>query len=253
MEQLSIIGNGCTDIGYNRMVNEDYYGMNDYLFVLADGMGGHNAGEIASKLAVDHILRLIDFNKPSDFEEITDEIDVQEMIHTAIIKTNDIIYKESLQKIEYNGMGTTLVLALFQRPNKIHIANIGDSRAYRIRNEMIELLTQDHTITANLLRDGTITQIEAKNHPYRHYLSQSIGTSKDIKAYTKSVSIRSGDIILLCSDGLWNVLTNEEMITIFKKYSSAKKICKALIARAKELHSIDNISCIVITISTSRT
>ncbi|MDG6218013.1 MAG: Stp1/IreP family PP2C-type Ser/Thr phosphatase [Candidatus Thermoplasmatota archaeon] len=253
MEQLSISGNGCTDIGYNRMVNEDYYGMNDFLFVLADGMGGHNAGEIASKLAVEHILRFLDFNWTLDFDEITDEIDIQKKIHTAIIKTNNNIFKESLQRIEYKGMGTTLVLALFQRPNTMHIANIGDSRAYLIRNDMMERLTQDHTITANLLRDGTITQIEAKNHPYRHYLSQSIGTSQDVKAFTKSFSIRSGDNILLCSDGLWNVLTNEEMIRIFKKYSSSKKICNALIARAKELHSIDNISCIVLTISTSRT
>jgi len=123
MDHVTLHGYGCTDIGQNRSFNEDYYDMNTFLFVIADGMGGHNAGEIASKLAVESIMNFINCIGDSDFNKNSDEIQVQQIIHDAIVKTNETVFKKSLQKIEFKGMGTTLVLALFQKPNTIHVAN----------------------------------------------------------------------------------------------------------------------------------
>lgn len=249
MDHVTLHGYGCTDIGQNRSFNEDYYDMNTFLFVIADGMGGHNAGEIASKLAVESIMNFINCIDDSEFNKNSDEIQVQQIIHDAIVKTNETVFKKSLQKIEFKGMGTTLVLALFQKPNTIHIANVGDSRAYLFRNGKLKMLTEDHSITATMLRDGIITKFEAKKHPYCHHLTRSIGTSNNIKAFTSFFNIIPGDIILLCSDGLWDVLSDKEITGLLQKHTSPKKICEDLIARANELNSSDNISSIVIMVS----
>jgi len=245
MKKLSIKGNGCTDIGNSRPLNEDYFKICDYLFVLADGIGGHNAGEIASKLAVDNIIDIINNNLIKNL----DDKNYQEIIKNAINKTNEIVYKESLKKNELNGMGTTIVLALYQKPNIIHIANVGDSRAYLFRNGKLDLLTRDHSVTASMLRDGTIKKEEAYNHPYRHHLTQSIGTNDKLNVYTNFIEIIPEDKILLCSDGLWDVLTDKQIVDIIKKNNSPKKICQDLISQANNLKSQDNISSIIINIS----
>jgi protein phosphatase len=246
MELIKIKGYGLTDIGCNRPKNEDYFDINNYIFVLADGIGGHNAGEIASKLAVKNFMKIINKNKDIINKRQSNEIQVQQIIKDAIVKTNEIVFKKSNQKIEYNGMGTTIVTALYQKPNTIHIANVGDSRAYLLRKGKLELLTQDHSITGNMLREGKITKSEANNHPYRHYLTRSIGTSDNIKIYTIYFNVLPDDIILLCSDGLWDVLSDEQIIFLLQKNHSLEKTCQDLIVKANELKSADNISSIVI-------
>jgi len=249
MDHVTLQGYGCTDIGQNRSFNEDYYDMNTFLFVIADGIGGHNAGEIASKLAVESIMNFVNCIDDSEFNKNSDEIQVQQIIHDAIVKTNETVFKKSLQKIEFKGMGTTLVLALFQKPNTIHVANVGDSRAYLFRNGKLEMLTEDHSVTATMLRDGIITKSEAKKHHYRHHLTRSIGTSNNTKVFTSFFNIIPGDKILLCSDGLWDVLSDKEITGLLQKHTSPKKICEDLIAKANEMDSSDNISSIVIMVS----
>jgi len=249
MGEIQIHSYGCTDSGQYRLVNEDYINMNDFLFVLADGMGGHNAGDIASNLAVETIMRKIDYNILKKEEFIKNNKQIERYIQEAIQKTNDTVLKESRQHVAYQGMGTTLVLAIYQPPHTIHIANIGDSRGYLYRKDRLTQLTQDHSVTAKLLRNGTITQTEAKKHPYRHHLSQSIGTSENIHPYINAIIVQEGDSLLLCSDGLWNVLSDDEIKKTLQTKKSPKITCNQLIEKAKAFDSKDNISSIIINIS----
>ncbi|GAF80342.1 unnamed protein product, partial [marine sediment metagenome] len=229
MESVTIHGYGCTDIGYSRSLNEDFYDMNNFLFVLADGMGGHNAGKIASKLAVKSIMKYIHCIDDSEFDEHSDEKKIQQILYDVIINANETVFKKSLHNIGYEGMGTTLVLALFQKPQTIHIANVGDSRAYLLRNDKLKMITEDHSVTATMLRDGIITKSEARTHPFRHQLSRSIGTSKNVNAFTNFFNVIPEDRILLCSDGLWDVLSDGEITTILQKHTFPQKICEGLI------------------------
>jgi len=248
MGDLVLQSYGCTDIGHQRSFNEDYIDIKNSLFVLADGMGGHNAGEIASKLTVDKIVDFFDSINKKEIT-ITDDFQIKKFILDAISKTNQEVYQKSLQYRKLEGMGTTIVLAFFQKPETMHIANVGDSRAYLLRNGSLKLLTEDHSVTGSLLRDGTITKLEAETHPYRHHLTRSIGTSNEIQPFTTFFNVSSGDKLLLCSDGLWNVLSDEDLITLLQKNDDSKKICTLLIKRATELQSKDNVSSIVISIS----
>lgn len=249
MDQVTLQGAGCTDIGLNRLLNEDFYEIKENIYILADGMGGHNAGDIASRLAVEHFIDLMDHRLSSESNDLQDELYLKQIIQENISKTNEIIFEKSVDHIEYKGMGTTLVLALFQTPNTIHIANVGDSRAYLFRDNSLDLLTEDHTVTAAMLRDKTITASEVETHPYRHHLTRSMGTSKTINAFSSFFQIVPNDRILLCSDGLWNVLSEKEIIDSFQKHSHSERICNDLIKKAKEKQSKDNISCIVIKVS----
>ena len=248
MGDLVLQSYGCTDIGHQRSLNEDYIEIKDSLFVLADGMGGHNAGEIASRLAVETIIDFFDsIKRKKSFE--SDNNKIQDAIEHSIIKTNELVYQQSLNDRRLEGMGTTIVLAFFQKPETMHIANVGDSRAYLLRDDTLNLLTEDHSVTASLLRDGTISKVEAKTHPYRHHLTRSIGTSTEIQPFTTFFNVSIGDKLLLCSDGLWNVLSDKDIIALLQKNVTSKKICNLLTKRANELQSKDNVSSIVIDIT----
>lgn len=249
MGDLVLQSYGCTDIGHQRSLNEDYIEIKDSLFVLADGMGGHNAGEIASRLAVETIIDFFDSIKRKKSFKSVNNAKIQEIIHDSIIKTNETVYQESVNNRRLEGMGTTIVLAFFQKPETMHIANVGDSRAYLLRDDTLNLLTEDHSVTASLLRDGTISKVEAKTHPYRHHLTRSIGTSNKIKPFTTFFNVSIGDKLLLCSDGLWNVLSDKDIIALLQKNVTSKKICNLLTKRANELQSKDNVSSIVIGIT----
>lgn len=249
MDKLTLHGHGCTDIGLNRLFNEDFYDMNNDIYILADGMGGHNAGDVASKFVVEHLMGILDQIDNPKKDAFQNALHVQQIIQEAIDKTNQTLFEKSSESIEFKGMGTTLVLALFQEPDTMHIANVGDSRAYLFRDETIELLTEDHTVTAAMVRDKMITSNEAKTHPYRHHLTRSVGTSNDLKAFSHSFQLDIEDRILLCSDGLYNVLSKGDIIDSLQKNTDPKTICKDLIAKANKKESKDNISCIVIIVN----
>lgn len=249
MKPIKLEKYGCTDIGHKRPSNEDYFQIEDYIFVLADGMGGHNAGEIASQLAVENTMNYFKELYKKDKFERYDKHQVEQILLDTIIKVNKKVYKKSMEDVHLRGMGTTLVVALHQKPNVIYIANVGDSRAYLFRKDHLKLLSEDHSVTGSLLKNGTITQNEARNHPYRHHLTRSIGNSDKVFPFTHYIKIKSGDKLLLCSDGLWNVLSTNDMIDTFQKDCSCKEICQELNNKAKELQSEDNITSIVIRVS----
>ncbi len=249
MKPIKLEKYGCTEIGYKRPVNEDYFQIEDYIFVLADGMGGHNAGEVASQLAVENTMNYFKDLYKKDKFEMYDKHQVEQILLDTIIKVNKKVYQKSMGDVHLQGMGTTIVVALHQKPNVIHIANVGDSRAYLFRKDHLKLLSEDHSVTGSLLKNGTITQNEARNHPYRHHLTRSIGNSDKVYPFTHYIKIKSGDKILLCSDGLWNVLSTIDMVDTLQKDYSCKQMCLELNKKAIELHSEDNITSIVIIVS----
>lgn len=241
-----------SDIGQMRPLNEDYCGYyynedaDMALFVLADGMGGHNAGEVASKLAVDNIIKHISVN--IDADKISDNTNyIIELIEGAIKLTNSIIYEMAYESESLDGMGTTLVILAICK-SKGYIANIGDSRAYLIDKTKIKQLTTDHSYIEELLRKGTISKEAAMIHPQRNIITRAVGTDLDVVADYTTININKGDVLLLCSDGLSNVLKEDEIKEIVVSSQSAEEASDRLLKEANQKGGYDNISVVVVKI-----
>lgn len=238
-----------TDVGMIRDHNEDNLGYripteeetsesHGMLFLVADGMGGHAAGEVASQIAVDTILERF-------FQQSAD--DVQEALNDAIVDANRIIHAQAADRREQSGMGTTTVVAVL-RGDELTVANVGDSRAYLIRNQEIRQITQDHSWVNEQVRLNLVTPEEAKHHPLRNIITRALGTASEVKADFTVDKLASGDVIILCSDGLSGVVKDEEILRIVTRESSAEMAAKMLINAANSGGGPDNISTIVIRI-----
>ena len=233
---------GVTDVGLVRESNEDYYTIDreSDLFVAADGLGGRSGGEVASKVAVDSIVSSI---KKSLKEALKDNF--IQTINKAIKEAHQVVLKEAISNPLLMGMGTTLVLALFRSPDELYIANVGDSRGYLYRDNKLQLLSKDHSLVAELVERGEITQEEARTHYQRNIVTQVIGIDPLTDCFQKKVELREGDIILLCSDGLWDMLTDKEIEGIIAKNGSPQKLCNDLVSAAKTAGGEDNVTVIV--------
>jgi len=234
-----------TDIGKAREMNQDFYYVSQEingmrLCILADGMGGYKGGEIASALATTSAKEYIQarFDK---IEPTTDNI--ESLIHNAMDYANEIVYKKSRENVELDQMGTTLEICIIYG-NKIYIGHIGDSRIYRIRRNIIRRITTDHSYVETLVKDGTITREEAFYHPRKNMLMKALGCAENIEPDITAKGFLPGDIILMCSDGLTNMLQEEEIYNIVTQ--NASEACDKLIKRANELGGFDNISVIVV-------
>lgn len=227
-----------TDVGNKRTFNEDsvgYYEEEDFgIFVIADGMGGHNAGEVASKIAIDTIIEYV-INHQKDRSE-------EEILNEAILSANRKIYRESLLNESCNGMGTTLVGA-FVRGNNLTMVNIGDSRGYILKDGQLVKVTKDHSLVQELLDNGTITNEEAKNHPNKNVITRALGTNPVVTADYYSLDIRGVSKILLCSDGLTNEVSEEDIFRVLQGYNGNQ--CMELINMSKKNGGRDNISIII--------
>ncbi|WP_346869525.1 Stp1/IreP family PP2C-type Ser/Thr phosphatase [Clostridium sp. UBA5119] len=227
-----------TDVGNKRTFNEDsvgYYEEEDFgIFVIADGMGGHNAGEIASKIAIDTIIEYV-INHQKDRSE-------EEILNEAILSANRKIYRESLLNESCNGMGTTLVGA-FVRGNNLTMVNIGDSRGYILKDGQLVKVTKDHSLVQELLDNGTITNEEAKNHPNKNVITRALGTNPVVTADYYCLDIRGVYKILLCSDGLTNEVSEEDIFRVLQGYNGNQ--CMELINMSKKNGGRDNISIII--------
>lgn len=237
----------ATDIGMVRAINQDslYLPSNQALklFMVADGMGGHKAGEIASRLAIDKISSFLKNSKPS----ITSVIKAQDTVVEAINAANTEIFEYSKQVEGCVGMGTTVTLAYVFK-NKIIIGHVGDSRAYIIRNGGIAQLTEDHSLVNQLLKGGKISRQEALNHPQKNVITRAVGTSDDIEVDTFVLKPEKGDILILCSDGLTNMVGDIELLSIFVDRQEMQAACEIAVELAKENGGTDNISVIAIRI-----
>ena len=229
-----------SDVGKVRKLNEDfadfYKGKNLNLYVIADGMGGHNAGEVASKLAVDTILQY--------FKEKINIEDVKVELECSIKLANEKIHELSEKNNGFEGMGTT-VTACIVRDEEVVVANVGDSSCYIIdKNYEIKKVTKDHSLVQQLLDNGSITEEQAISHPNKNIITRALGTNSTVLVDTYKLDLSNIKKIILCSDGLTNDVTPGEMCDIIKKYSNEES-CRVLVELSKEKGGRDNISVIV--------
>lgn len=230
----------ATNVGNYRKNNEDSYYVNESknLYVLADGMGGHLAGERASKMATEIIGQ--DFAKDREIKSIDDAI---EILSSSIRDANKKIFESSQENEDYRGMGTTLSSGLILGDVLIY-SNIGDSRIYRI-NEGMEQITQDDSFVNYLIEIGEITEEEAKNHPKKNVLTKAMGTTSDIEVIVNTLDIKDKDVFLFCSDGLTNMVSDEEIFKIVKE-NSPEEARDKLLDLALKNGGMDNITFILV-------
>lgn len=232
-----------SDIGKVRDINEDNYCVlkkDYYLLIVADGMGGHNAGEVASFLAVNTIKEHIDKYISSGMEEET----IKGIIYEAFNRANEKIYLHSKANISCDGMGTTTTLIL-KSNSTIFVGHVGDSKAYIIKNGNVNQITQDHSLVAELVRKGSITENEALKHPKRNIITRALGTSKDIKVDIFTKNINPLDSIVLCTDGLSNFVDSYEIGKNVSEIKDSVEICERLVLMANQRGGYDNITVIV--------
>ena len=234
-----------TDIGLSRETNQDsFYIENDVLpyklYILADGMGGYTGGEIASSLAVNSVKTYINNNLK---KEEYDKEEIKQAIKEAIEYSNMMVNEKAMQDETLSEMGTTLDVVLLYK-DRIFIGHVGDSRVYRIRKNIIRKLTNDHSYVQKLLKDGTITKEEAVNHPKRHMLVKAIGTNTFVDPDIVEKKFLPGDILLMCSDGLTNMVADVEIYSTIQ--NEAGDIAQNLVNKANENGGRDNITVIVV-------
>jgi len=250
---IEIKAYGQSDVGRVRSSNEDAWGVFPDLqfFVVADGMGGHAAGEIASRMAVDIMHDFIESSLPSSEVTWPAEIDmnlplpVRRLVAAGKL-ANEKIFQSSRAQSKLSGMGTTMVAVLIDQ-NTAYIAHVGDSRAYLLRDEKISRLTEDHSLINDYITQGLLKSEEAQQHPLKHVITRALGSSGRVEVDVKPVPLQHGDVILLCSDGLSNLLTDEEMsATGFDALQDPRSVCERLIDFANLKGGEDNITVIVI-------
>lgn len=239
---------GISDIGKSRKENQDriYLPTEKNLlqyFIIADGMGGVNGGEVASTSAIEVIRAYIDENVGNiDFDEYM----IEDMIYRAILSANKFIYNKALNEKQYKGMGTTVILAVLYR-NRVYIGHVGDSRIYRIRKNIIRQLTKDHSYVQALLEQGSITKEEAENHQQKNVLLKAVGCERKLEPDVMVKGFIKDDILLMCTDGLTNMISVDEIYdTVVSGKNDLMSTCKKLVRKANESGGFDNISVILI-------
>ena len=234
-----------TDIGKARELNQDYYYISSpeeeiKLYILADGMGGYKGGEVASRLATEAAKKYI-FDNFEKIEKQKDEI--LKLVKDATIYANMVVYDKSKEIKELEGMGTTLEICLIYN-NKAYIGHIGDSRIYRLRKGIMRRLTKDHSYVQQLVEDGKITREEADTHPKKNMLTKALGCTPYVEPDLRARNIEKDDILIMCSDGLTNMLKEEQICKIIQ--DNPQTAADELIKKANESGGYDNITVVII-------
>ena len=232
-----------SDVGQRRKVNEDAAGYfesknNIPLMMVCDGIGGHNAGEIASAMALMSIGQAWEKTEFNDIEE------VYQWLIKKITEANEAIFTRSAQYEDLYGMGTTVVVASIIG-NQLMIANVGDSRAYVLRNFQLKQLTEDQSLVNALLKSGEITPEEAENHPNKNIVTQSLGVTSSVEIDFVRMTIKNEDTLILCSDGLSDMLSLEEIRNVMNHYSDVEQQVEKAVQEANEAGGRDNITVAV--------
>ena len=225
---------GLTDTGRRRRRNEDSYVLEPPLFAVADGMGGAQAGEVASRLAA------------AAFREYreADELEPERRVEALVQEANRRVYERSREDANASGMGTTVTAALVEG-DSVAIAHVGDSRAYRIRGDALEQLTEDHSLVADLMRSGRLTPEEAEAHPQRSVITRALGTDPEVDVDTFAVGLEPDDVFLLCSDGLTTMVPDDEILRIVHDSSSLDRAASALVKAANKRGGEDNVTVVL--------
>jgi PPM family protein phosphatase len=238
-----------TDIGRQREVNEDHVGYvvpedtqilarKGALFIVTDGLGGHTAGERASEIAL---------KAASDAYYQSEDDDVAVALRHAIEHANATIYQMATENAQWKGMGTTCVAAVLQG-EMAYVANVGDSRAYLVRDNQMKQISLDHSLVGRLVRDGEITEDEARVHPERNMIYRCLGEKSDVEVDIFSEKVQESDLLLLCTDGLTGLVSNEELCSIVHQYEPQESV-RHLIERANENGGPDNITALVVRVA----
>ncbi|MGH2527839.1 MAG: Stp1/IreP family PP2C-type Ser/Thr phosphatase [Actinomycetota bacterium] len=231
---MKVIAAAATDIGLVREGNEDSYLVDEPLFAVADGMGGHRGGEVASQLALETVEKL--FRKG--------EGDLAEQVQEA----NRAVFERSVEDRQVAGMGTTLTAALVEG-DRIRLAHVGDSRAYLLRDGELRRLTEDHTLVHRMVAEGEISETEAEAHPQRSVLTRALGVDMFVDVDDDVVQVRSGDRLLLCTDGLTGMVSEDEIREMLQDVADPAEAAERLVRSANEGGGVDNITVVILDFS----
>lgn len=244
-----MIAVGKVDVGMKRTKNEDGVFISNTpigplpnLYIVADGMGGHKGGAVASKLAIEAFCAYIESHSEV---KMSCEQDTLNLLKRGIVHANYIIYREANKDETCKGMGTTLTLCTIV-DDKIYSAHVGDTRIYLISNLKIYQLTIDHSLVQEMLEQGMISESEVKEHPQRHVITRAVGTYESIKVDTLISGLEEVEYILLCSDGLTSMLSDEEIKSLsYSESASLEDRVERLIAKANDKGGLDNIAVVM--------
>jgi serine/threonine protein phosphatase PrpC len=231
------VTSGMSDIGQVREVNQDYCGEFDdpatqrRLLIVADGMGGHLGGEVASRMAVETAAEVFKAGGA----------DAGEVLKVALETANERVHSASQQDMDLSGMGTTSVCLLFESGGRGFVGHVGDSRAYRMRGDDFEQITEDHSVVGALIRMGHITEEEARVHPQRNEILRAIGTNAEVEVQVTPLELQPGDRYLLCSDGLSGLVTDAEIAKVLRR-NDAQDAVRTLVQMANLEGGNDNIT-----------
>jgi len=230
----------CTHVGMRRQANEDRYAIVPELglYLVADGMGGHKAGQVASHLAVQASIRAIEALQGAS-------VSLAERLRHAVACANREIFTAAQAKPEFSGMGTTLVGMLFGG-NRVALAHVGDSRAYLLRQGRLRGLTDDHSIVAELLRRNEINEVDAREHPHRHVLTRALGIRPRTEPDLAEMTPQEGDVLILCSDGLTTHVGDDEIAERLSAEVDLETAASGLVDAANRAGGLDNISVLLV-------
>ena len=242
---------GLTDKGKVRKDNQDSFiiekcDAKDCLVVaLCDGMGGAKAGGLASQLSNKAFVSYIYAKLTS---RVNRALDFQKILRDACTEANGVAYEYSQFDEEYNGMGTTIVGGVVKSNGNGYIINVGDSRAYHIsrRLDCITQITRDHSLVEELVEYGAITKEQAKTHPQRNVITRALGSEAQVEADYFEFSLQGGDFLLLCSDGLSNIVSDEEILAYAKEYPEPELLCRSRMSKALNRGAGDNVTVLAV-------
>ena len=232
-----------TDVGQKRTVNQDFVftsetpvGNLPNLFVVADGMGGHKAGDFASSYAVEVLLSTIVFDENSNPVKI---------IRAAIENANTQLLREASDNETMSGMGTTMVLVTIVG-HYAYVANVGDSRLYLVDENKISQITKDHSLVEEMVRMGEISRDDARNHPDKNIITRALGAGRDVDVDFFDIRLTPGDILLLCSDGLSNMVPDEDIRQVIRTSETLEETGRRLVSMANDNGGRDNIAVVLV-------
>ena len=244
--QLKITG--CTDTGIRRKYNQDHIGYQQNLgiAVLADGMGGHQAGEVAAKMAVESILDKLQSLAELNSSSPVNESRILDFVSKSITECNTEIFKASHADEAHKGMGTTLVATIVDGSH-IYAAHVGDSRLYLYRDQVLRRITKDHSLVQSLIDKGFYTEREASNASIGNVVTRSLGNKAEVEVDTRRIEMETADVFLLCSDGLTDMVSDWQIAEVINENSmDLEKTANELVILANKYGGKDNISVILI-------
>jgi PPM family protein phosphatase len=245
---LRIDADGKSDIGKVRQANQDAFALDQdhHIYIVADGMGGHSGGEIASWKAVEASLSVIRQGAQTSGEASSPSEALNELVVRAMQDANEQVHRMAAEDRALHGMGTTLVL-LYVHDTTAYIGSVGDSRVYLWRNAQLRQVTHDHSLVNEYVRLGTLSAEEASTHPLKHIISRAVGVHQQVDVDHFAVAMKPDDLFLLCSDGLTNMLDQDELASILSSVGhDASKSCQELINRANAKGGLDNITIVAV-------